>query len=81
MSSLASSLHAEKIYMKPEDIILELVLIVKCGIIEIMKAEYKRTNYPSDLSDREWEKIKEFFPAGNKSKYDKRNLVEAVIIV
>ena len=46
-----------------------------------MKAEYKRTNYPSDLSDREWEKIKEFFPAGNKSKYDKRNLVEAVIYV
>ena len=46
-----------------------------------MKAEYKRTNYPSDLSDREWEKIKEFFPAGNKSKYDKRNLVAAVIIV
>ena len=54
---------------------------IKCGIIEIMKAEYKRTNYPSDLSDREWEKIKEFFPAGNKSKYDKRNLVEAVIYV
>ena len=46
-----------------------------------MKAEYKRTNYPSDLSDREWEKIKEFFPAGNKSKYDKRNQVEAVIYV
>ena len=46
-----------------------------------MKAEYKRTNYPSDLSDRELEKIKEFFPAGNKSKYDKRNLVEAVIYV
>ena len=46
-----------------------------------MKAEYKTTNYPSDLSDREWEKIKEFFPAGNKSKYDKRNLVEAVIYV
>ena len=46
-----------------------------------MKAEYKRTAYPSDLSDSEWEKIKEFFPSGNKSKYDKRNLVEAVIYV
>ena len=29
LSSLASGLHAEKIYMKPEDIILELVLIDK----------------------------------------------------
>lgn len=29
LSSLASRLHAEKIYMKPEDIILELVLIDK----------------------------------------------------
>lgn len=25
-----------------------------------MKAEYKRTNYPSDLSDGEWEKIMKF---------------------
>lgn len=46
-----------------------------------MKAEYKRTTYPSDLSDGEWEKIAEFFPSGNKSKYHKRNLVEAVMYV
>lgn len=25
-----------------------------------MKAEYKQTNYPSDLSDEEWEKIMQF---------------------
>jgi hypothetical protein len=44
-----------------------------------MKEEYKCTNYPSDLTDRHWEKIEEFFPSGNKSKYHNRNLVEAVM--
>jgi len=42
-----------------------------------IKNEYKRTNYPSDLTDEQWNKIAEFFTSGNKSKYDKRNLVEA----
>ena len=46
-----------------------------------MKKEYKRTNYPSDLTDKQWEKIAPFFPSGNKSKYHKRNLVEAVMYV
>ena len=46
-----------------------------------MKNEYKRTNYPSDLTDKQWEKIEHFFPSGNKSKYHKRNLVEAVMYV
>ena len=46
-----------------------------------MKKEYKVTVNPSDLTDNQWEKIKEFFPSGNKSKYDKRNLVEAVLYV
>lgn len=46
-----------------------------------MKREYKATNYPSDLTDKQWEKIAEFFPSGNKSVYHKRNLVEAVIYV
>ena len=46
-----------------------------------MKAEYKRTNYPSDLTDKQWEKIAEFFPSGNKSKHHKRNLVEATMYV
>ena len=44
-----------------------------------MEKEYKRTNYASDLTDRQWEEIKEFFPTGNKSKYNKRSLVEAVL--
>lgn len=46
-----------------------------------MKNEYKRTNYPSDLTDKQRDKIAQFFPSGNKSKYHKRNLVEAVMYV
>lgn len=41
--------------------------------------EYKRTGYPSDLTDVQWEKIREFFPNGNKSAIHKRSLVEAVL--
>ena len=46
-----------------------------------MEKEYKTTNCASDLTDRQWEEIKEFFPAGNKSKYNKRSLVEAVLYI
>lgn len=46
-----------------------------------MEKEYKATNYASDLTDRQWEEIKEFFPSGNKSKYNKRSLVEAVLYI
>ena len=35
--------------------------------------------YTSDLTDSQWEMIKDFFPVGNKSKYDKRELVNAVL--
>ena len=35
--------------------------------------------YTSDLTDAQWEMIKDYFPAGNKSKYDKRELVNAVL--
>ena len=45
------------------------------------KEEYKATNYESDLTDKQWEAIKEFFPSGNKSKYHKRSLVEAVLYI
>lgn len=41
--------------------------------------EYKATNYPSDLTDAQWEKIAEYFPMGNKGKIHKRSLVEAVL--
>ena len=46
-----------------------------------MKKEYQATNYESDLTDKQWETIKEFFPYGNKSKYHKRSLVEAVLYI
>ncbi len=35
--------------------------------------------YTSDLTDTQWEMIKEYFPAGNKIKYEKRELVNAVL--
>jgi putative transposase len=40
--------------------------------------EYVPTNYPSDMTDKEWALIASFFPAGNKSKWHKRALVNAV---
>jgi len=43
--------------------------------------EFKPTNYPSDLTDKEWEIIKDFFPVGNKSEHHKRSLVNAVYYI
>ena len=43
--------------------------------------EFKATNYPSDLTDKEWEIIQEFFPLGNKSGYHKRALANAVFYI
>ena len=37
------------------------------------------TNYPSDLTDTQWEAIKEFFPQGPNSEHSKRALVNAVL--
>ena len=37
-----------------------------------MKKEYQATNYESDLTDKQWDAIKEFFPSGNKSKYKRQ---------
>ena len=45
------------------------------------KIEYIRTNYPSDLTDKEWEIIETFFPVGNKSRHHKRSLVNAVLYI
>ena len=45
----------------------------------VMKQEYSTTNYPSDLTDKEWEIIEPFIPQGNKSKWHKRSLVNAVL--
>jgi len=45
------------------------------------KIEYIPTNYPSDLTDKQWEIIEPFFPLGNKSAYNKRALVNAVFYI
>jgi len=41
--------------------------------------EYKPTDYPSDLTDAQWERIAEYFPMGNKGTTHKRSLLEAVL--
>ncbi|MCL2548429.1 MAG: transposase, partial [Symbiobacteriaceae bacterium] len=40
---------------------------------------FKPTGYPSDLSDDEWDVIKDFFPQGPNSTHHKRALVNAVL--
>jgi hypothetical protein len=39
------------------------------------KIEYKRTGYPRDLTDKQWEKIRGFFPNGNKSEIHKIDMI------
>ena len=41
--------------------------------------EYKPTNYPSDLTDKQWEQIEYLFPQGPNSEHHKRSLVNAVL--
>jgi putative transposase len=43
------------------------------------EVKYKKTSYPSDLTDEQWEKIAGYFPMGNKGEIHKRSLVEAVL--
>ena len=43
--------------------------------------EFIATNYPSDLTDKEWMLIEVFFPIGNKSKWHKRSLANAVLYI
>ena len=43
--------------------------------------KYVPTNYPSDVTDTEWEIISDFFVVGNKSGYHKRSLVNAVFYI
>jgi putative transposase len=41
--------------------------------------EFKPTNYPSDLTDGQWELIAEYFPQDENSEHHKRTLVNAVL--
>jgi len=43
------------------------------------KLEYKPTNYPSDLTEKEWQIIEPIFLVGNKSVWHKRSLVNGVL--
>ena len=43
------------------------------------KLEFVPTNYPSDLTDKEWKIIEPFFIVGNKAGWHKRSLVNAVL--
>ena len=45
------------------------------------KIKFKPTNYPSDLTNKEWKIIESFFPLGNKSEHHKRSLVNAVLYI
>jgi len=41
--------------------------------------EYTPTNYPSDLTDAQWEVIAEYFPQNGNSDHHKRSLINAVL--
>ena len=43
--------------------------------------EFKATNCPSDLTDKEWKIIQDFFQLGNKSEHHKRALANAVFYI
>jgi len=45
------------------------------------KLEYKPTNYPSDMTDAQWEIIEPLIPIGNKSDWHKRSLVNAIFYI
>ena len=45
------------------------------------KIEFAPTNYPSNLTDAEWEMIEPFFPVGNKSLWHNRSLTNAVFYI
>ena len=41
--------------------------------------EFIPTNYPSDLTDTQWEQIEHLFPQGPNSDHHKRSLLNAVL--
>ena len=41
--------------------------------------EFKPTNYPSDLTDSQWEQIAEYFPQGPNSEHHKRSLIDGIL--
>ena len=45
----------------------------------MMNIEFVPTNYPSDLTDAQWEVLAEYFPQGRNSDHHKRSLINAVL--
>jgi transposase len=43
--------------------------------------EFIPTNYPSDLTDAQWNVIAEHFPQGPNSEHHKRSLLNAVLYI
>jgi putative transposase len=41
--------------------------------------KFKATNYPSDLTDSQWEQIADYFPQGPNSDHHKRSLINGVL--
>ena len=41
--------------------------------------EFRPTNYPSDLTDTQWEVIAEYFPQNGNSEHHKRSLINGVL--
>ena len=41
--------------------------------------EFKPTNYPSDLTDSQWEQLEGYFPQNGNNDHHKRSLVDAVL--
>ena len=41
--------------------------------------EFNPTDYPSDLTDTQWEQIEEYFPQNGNSEHHKRSLINAVL--
>ena len=45
------------------------------------KLEFVPTNYPSDLTEEQWNQIEHFIPVGNKSEWNKRSMVNAALYI
>ena len=47
--------------------------------MKLKPLEFKPTNYPSDLTNKQWEQISKFFPQDPNSEHHKRSLINAVL--
>jgi len=63
-----------------EAVPIAIYIMRKIWYTKRMIIKNDRKSYASDLTDSQWAEIKKLFPkAGNKSKWEKRELVNAVL--